>query len=231
MAIHIQHPQGCQEWGSLCFCFLRSLNKHCSGTCLFSSYQHQKPIFIASYILSPAPCWQVFSHPLPALEIPAAVMGSSCELFNWKEFLSGLKMSGGWRRRVSIKLGLIYSAIVTIWITKNPSDSLASSSHHFQGGSLIKVHLSGCGCWRPLRFSCQLSLCSSACKVLLLPFHVACPLACCATSISDSHQFETEPWWPCWPLLIHLPAWLIIMASVGNDGLRQRKDIMMFWLG
>lgn len=97
VVIHNQHPQ---EWGSLCFCFLRSLNKHCSGTCLFSSYQHQKPIFISSNILSPAQCWQLFSHPLPALEIPAAVMGSSCKLFNWKEFLSGLKMSGGWRRRV-----------------------------------------------------------------------------------------------------------------------------------
>lgn len=108
-------------WGSLCFCFLRSLDKHCSGTCLFSSYQHQKPIFIASYILSLAQCWQLFSHPLPALEIPAAVMGSSCKLFNWKEFLSGLKMSGGWRRRVSIKWGLIYSATGSVWITENPS--------------------------------------------------------------------------------------------------------------
>lgn len=129
--IHNQHPQ---EWGSLCFCFLRSLNRHCSGTCLFSSYQHQKPIFIASYILSPTQCWQLFSHPLPALEIPAPVMGSSCKLFNWKEFLSGLKMSGGWRRRVSIKWGLIYSATGSVWITENPSHSMALSSFLRLGG-------------------------------------------------------------------------------------------------
>lgn len=75
----------------------------------------------------PARCWQLLFHSLPALEMPGTVMGSSCKLFNWKEFLSGLEMSGGWRRCVSVKRGLIYSATGSVWITENPSHSLAAA--------------------------------------------------------------------------------------------------------
>lgn len=149
-------------------------------------------------------------------------MRSSCKLINWKEFLSGLKMSGGWRRRVSVKWGLIYSA--TVWITETPWRSLPAAS--FSMGTLIKAQCLGCGCQSPPALLLVHPLQQRSARGLFF-----LPLACCATSISHSHQFETEPCWPCWPPLIHFPAWLIIMASVGNDGLRQRRDVMILWLG